>query len=114
MKKGIFPYFAEGLQTVSEDADWDGVSGFVNVTLQCELTFDVDNYNGPGEPVIESGAAVLVQNSSSDNVDVVLPNGNLRDTDSVTAQLGAKESVTVLYHESYGFAFLGGVEAQIT
>lgn len=110
MKKGIFPYFAEGLQETSLAANWDGVSGFVKITGAVAVTFNTANYNGPGEPVIESGAAVFVQNSHAANATVVITGGQLGDADAVTATLQPGESVTVLYHETHGFVFLGGAE----
>lgn len=110
MKKGIFPYFAEGLQTVSENTTWDGVSGFVKVTGAVAVTFNTANYNGPGEPVIESGAAVFVQNSHTANATVVITGGQFGDESGDTATIQPGESVTVLYHETHGFLFLGGAE----
>ena len=110
MKKGIFPYFADGLQETSVAADWDGVSGFVKITGAVAVTFDTDNYNGAGEPVIESGAAVFVQNSHTADATVVITGGQFADASGTTATLQAGESVTVLYHETHGFVFLGGAE----
>jgi hypothetical protein len=110
MKKGIFPYFAEGLQEASTAANWDGVSGFVKITSNIAVTFDTANYNGAGEPVIESGAAVFVQNSHTANATVVITGGQLGDASGVTATLEPGESVTILYHADHGFVFLGGAE----
>ena len=114
MKKGIFPYFAEGLQEASVAADWDGVSGFVKITGEIAVTFDTANYNGSGEPAIESGAAVFVQNSHSANATVVITGGQLGDSTGTTATLGPGESVTILYHETHGFVFLGGAEISLS
>ena len=110
MKKGIFPYFAEGLQEAALAANWDGVSGFVKITSNIAVTFNTANYNGAGEPVIESGAAVFVQNSHSADATVVITGGQFADASGTTATLQPGESVTVLYHETHGFVFLGGAE----
>ena len=115
MKKGIFPYFAEGLQETSTNKNWDGVSGFVKITGTgtVAITFDTANYNGAGEPVIESGAAVFVQNSGTQNNTAVITGGQLGDASATTATLAAGESVTILYHEDHGFVFLGGAEISL-
>jgi hypothetical protein len=110
MKKGIFPHFAEGLQTTSDDENWDGVSGFVKISGSHAVTFNTANYNGPDEPVIESGTAIFVQNSHSGTATAVITGGQLGDADGATAEMNAGEAVTILYHEDHGFVFLGGVE----
>lgn len=114
MKKGIFPHFAEGLQTTSGSENWDGVSGFVKISGDHNVTFNTANYNGPDEPVIESGAAVFVQNSDTGNNNVIITGGQFSDADATTVTLKGGESVTVLYHETHGFMFMGAIEATVS
>jgi len=112
-KKGVFPYFAEGLQELSANADWDGESGFVKFTsgTDVDLTFDTDDYTGSSS--IESGAAIFVQNSSSATNSVIITGGQFDDASGVTASVGPGESVTIMFHEDYGFVFLGGAEIDL-
>jgi len=109
-RKGIFPFFGEDLQTTGDAADWDGKAGFIKVAGAHNVTFNTANYNGDGEVAIESGQAVHVQNSHSGQIEVVITGGPFGDTTGDTAELQAGECVTVLYHETHGFIFLGGME----
>lgn len=108
-RKGIFPFFGEDLQTTAGAANWDGKAGFIKIAGAHNVTFNTANYNGDGEVAIESGQAIYVQNSHSGNVDVIITGGPFSDTTGDTAELGAGESITVLYHEDHGFVFLGGI-----
>lgn len=109
-RKGIFPFFGEDLQTTDADATWDGKAGFVKIAGDHDVTFNTANYNGDGEVAIESGQAIYVQNSHSAANDVIITGGPFGDTDGDIAELAAGESVTVLYHETHGFIFMGGME----
>jgi len=113
-RKGIFPFFGEDLQQPGASANWDGKAGFIKVDGGAyNVTFNTANYNGTGEPVIESGQAIHVQNSHDSAIDVIITGGPFGDTTGDTASLAAGESVTVLYHETHGFMFLGGMEIEL-
>mgnify|MGYP003109223342 CR=1 FL=1 len=112
-RKGIFPFFGEDLQTTSGAANWDGKSGFIKVAGAHNITFNTANYNGDGEVAIESGQAIYVQNSHDSAIDVIITGGPFGDVTGDTASVAAGESVTVLYHETHGFIFLGGMEIEL-
>lgn len=109
MKKGVFPYFADGIQVTAGAENWDGVSGFVNLAAAGDFTIDPANYNGPGEPVVESGAAIYITNTTGSAINVVITGGVLADTTSATEAIAAGGSYTVMFHETHGFVTLGEV-----
>tara|TARA_R100000406_G_scaffold91586_1_gene79574 strand:+ start:335 stop:682 length:348 start_codon:yes stop_codon:yes gene_type:complete len=113
-RKGIFPFFGEDLQEPAAAANWDGKAGFIKVSGAYDITFDTDNYNGDGEVAIESGQSIYVQNSHDSAITVTITGGPFGDTSGDACSLNAGDSVTVMYHETHGFVFLGGVEDTVT
>lgn len=109
MKKGVFPYLGEGLQSTSDNIAWDGVSGFIKTSAQVTVAFNVDNYNDPknDKPVIESGQSVLVVAGATTLVSITGGQAGIGE-DGDNCALAAGDSVCVMYHEEHGFVFLGG------
>ena len=112
MKKGIFPYLPEGIQTASSSANWNGNSGIVKITTAgITVTFNEANYNDPlnDKPSIESGTMIFCQNSSSNTATLTITGGQLEDVSAASTSVVSGASATVLYLEEHGFVFLGQI-----
>lgn len=105
-RKNIFPVILEGTQTVTTNADWDGVSGRVTLTSTGDLTLDSADYTD-----VPEGAVVFIHNKYLGENTVTFTTDLQGDADSDFLYLEAGAMVTLCYTSEFGWFVLGYIGA---